>query len=53
MSGEPSDLAEVCDRILVLRPGQPFLELHGATADDVLDAIYATPTTTTSAGGAP
>ncbi|MEV5413799.1 sugar ABC transporter ATP-binding protein [Thermopolyspora sp. NPDC052614] len=48
VSGEPSDLADVCDRILVHRPGQPFLELRDVTADAVLDAIYAG---TTTAGG--
>jgi ribose transport system ATP-binding protein len=48
VSGEPSDLADVCDRILVHRPGQGFLELRGVTADAVLDAIYAG---TTTAGG--
>jgi ribose transport system ATP-binding protein len=50
VSGEPSDLAEVCDRILVHRPGLPFLELRGATADAVLDAVYATPTTADAGG---
>ena len=51
VSGEPSDLADVCDRILVHRPGGPFAELRDATSDAVLDAIYAG--TTTTAGGAP
>jgi len=48
VSGEPSDLADVCDRILVHRPGRPFAELRDVTADAVLDAIYAGMTT---AGG--
>ena len=52
VSGEPTDLAEVCDRILVHRPGLPFLELRGATPDVVLDAVYATPTTA-APGGTP
>ncbi len=50
VSGEPSDLAEVCDRVLVHRPGLPFLELRGATADVVLEAVYATPTTAAPGG---
>ncbi len=50
VSGEPADLAEVCDRVLVHRPGQGFLELRDATPDAVLDAIYATPTTAAAGG---
>ncbi len=50
VSGEPSDLAEVCDRVLVHRPGQRFLELRGATTDALLEAVYAT-TTTAAPGG--
>jgi ribose transport system ATP-binding protein len=58
VSGEASDLAEVCDRILVHRPGDTFLELRHATADAVLEAVYGSPLTeadvaaaTAAAGG--
>jgi ribose transport system ATP-binding protein len=45
-SGEPSDLVEICDRILVLGWHGTITELRTDSADDVLDAIYkeATPT---------
>lgn len=46
---EPADLTEVCDRILVFRPGQPLLELRTDNPDTVLEAVYAG--ATTSAGG--
>jgi len=42
ISTEPSDLVEICDRILVLHPGRPVVELRTDNPDDVLDAVYAT-----------
>jgi hypothetical protein len=36
---------EICDRVLVLRPGQEPVELRTTDADVVLDAIYSAPTT--------
>jgi ribose transport system ATP-binding protein len=49
VSIEPSDLVDVCDRILVFRPHQPLVELRTENADDVLDAIYED--TTSATGG--
>ena len=40
VSSEPSDLVEICDRVLVLRPGQEPAELRTTDPDVVLDAIY-------------
>lgn len=42
ISTEPTDLVEICDRILVLHPGRPVVELRTNNPDDVLDAVYAT-----------
>lgn len=39
-SGEPSDLVEVCDRILVLARDGSVVELVTRDADEVLNAIY-------------
>ncbi|KRE39066.1 ABC transporter [Janibacter sp. Soil728] len=41
VSIEPSDLVEVCDRILVFHPGQPLVELRTNDPDELLKAIYA------------
>ena len=41
VSIEPSDLVEVCDRVLVFRPGMPFLDIRTDNPDDILDAVYA------------
>jgi ribose transport system ATP-binding protein len=49
VSIEPSDLVEVCDRVLVFRPGMPFLDIRTDNPDDILDAVYAT--TSPAAGG--
>lgn len=46
---EPSDLTEVCDRILVYRTGEPLIELITEDPDTVLEAVYAGPLST--AGG--
>lgn len=37
---EPSDLTEVCDRILVYRTGEPLIELTTEDPDVVLEAVY-------------
>ncbi|WEV77395.1 sugar ABC transporter ATP-binding protein [Janibacter cremeus] len=42
VSIEPSDLVEVCDRILVFHPDRPLVELRTTDPDEVLDAIYTT-----------
>ena len=39
-SGEPGDLVEVCDRILVLARDGSAVELRTDSADVVLDAVY-------------
>ena len=45
VSAEPSDLVEVCDRILVLSGDGQLSELRTADPDEVLDAVYSgTPT---------
>ncbi|MCX6413340.1 MAG: sugar ABC transporter ATP-binding protein [Actinobacteria bacterium] len=49
VSIEPADLVEVCDRILVFRPGMPFLELRSDNPDEILDAVYST--ASSAAGG--
>lgn len=41
VSIEPSDLVEVCDRILVFHPGRPLVELRTTDPDEVLNAVYA------------
>jgi ribose transport system ATP-binding protein len=46
VSTEPSDLVEICDRVLVLHPGRPLVELRTDDPDVVLEAIYSVPTTT-------
>jgi len=43
VSTEPADLADACDRIVVLHPGRPPQELRTNDADEVLEAVYATP----------
>jgi ribose transport system ATP-binding protein len=48
-SGEPGDLVEVCDRILVIGRDGHVVELRTDSADEVLEAIYGTPAPT--AGG--
>ncbi|WP_300679609.1 sugar ABC transporter ATP-binding protein [Nocardioides sp.] len=48
ISTEPTDLVEICDRILVIHPGRPPLELRTTDPDDVLDAVYATAEATAS-----
>ena len=48
-SGEPGDLVEVCDRILVIGRDGDVVELRTDSADEVLEAIYGTPAPT--AGG--
>jgi ribose transport system ATP-binding protein len=50
-SGEPGDLVEVCDRILVIGRDGEIVELRTDIADDVLEAIYGTAVPT--AGGHP
>jgi len=40
ISTEPTDLVEVCDRVIVLHPGRTPIELHTDNPDDVLDAVY-------------
>jgi ribose transport system ATP-binding protein len=44
VSTEPTDLVEICDRVLVLHPGQEPVELRTTDPDVVLDAVYAAPT---------
>jgi len=39
-SGEPSDLVEVCDRILVVGREGDVVELRTDSADEVLEAVY-------------
>jgi ribose transport system ATP-binding protein len=46
VSTEPTDLTEICDRILVLHPGQPPRELRTRDPEAVLEATYSVPTTT-------
>ena len=46
VSTEPPDLVETCDRIVVLRPGQPLREMWTDDPEDVLDAIYSQPIST-------
>ncbi|MGN7247459.1 sugar ABC transporter ATP-binding protein [Janibacter anophelis] len=43
VSIEPSDLVEVCDRVLVHHSGQPLRELRTTDPDELLRAIYAEP----------
>ena len=43
VSTEPTDLVEICDRVLVLRPGQEPVELRTTDPDVVLDAVYSAP----------
>ncbi|CAN5647093.1 sugar ABC transporter ATP-binding protein [soil metagenome] len=43
VSTEPADLVEACDRVLVLHPGRPPLELRTDDAEEVLGAVYALP----------
>ncbi|MCD9199809.1 sugar ABC transporter ATP-binding protein [Aeromicrobium wangtongii] len=45
VSTEPTDLTQICDRILVLHPGRPPHELHTRDPEDVLEATYSVPTT--------
>ena len=54
VSIEPSDLTEVCDRVLVHHPGRPLLELRTTDPDELLRAIYAEPgdTAPTATAGA-
>lgn len=54
VSIEPSDLVEVCDRVLVHHPGRPLTELRTTDPDVLLEAIYAesTPTATATTAGA-
>ncbi|GGJ42855.1 sugar ABC transporter ATP-binding protein [Streptomyces brasiliensis] len=40
LSTEPADLAETCDRILVITPQHEPRELRATTADDILEAVY-------------
>jgi ribose transport system ATP-binding protein len=42
ISTEPADLAETCDRVLVIHPGRTPVELRTDNPDDVLDAVYST-----------
>jgi ribose transport system ATP-binding protein len=44
VSTEPTDLVEICDRVLVLHPGQEPVELRTTDPDVVLDAVYSAPT---------
>ncbi|CAI9410104.1 sugar ABC transporter ATP-binding protein [Nocardioides sp. T2.26MG-1] len=46
VSTEPTDLAEICDRVLVLHPGQEPREMRTDDPDALLEAIYSVPTTT-------
>ncbi|WP_121257697.1 sugar ABC transporter ATP-binding protein [Nocardioides ferulae] len=46
VSTEPTDLVEICDRVLVLQPGAEPQELRTDDPDALLEAIYAVPTTT-------
>ncbi|MBC9735201.1 sugar ABC transporter ATP-binding protein [Nocardioides marmotae] len=46
VSTEPTDLVEICDRVLVLHPGVEPREMHTDDPDALLEAVYATPTTT-------
>jgi ribose transport system ATP-binding protein len=39
-SGEPGDLVEICDRILVLSRDGSVVELRTDSADEVLEAVY-------------
>jgi ribose transport system ATP-binding protein len=39
-SGEPTDLVEVCDRILVVGREGRVVELRTDSADEVLEAVY-------------
>ena len=53
VSIEPSDLVEVCDRVLVLHPGRPAVEVRTTDPDELLRTIYAnapqeSPTTVTA-----
>ncbi|MFN8147554.1 MAG: sugar ABC transporter ATP-binding protein [Candidatus Nanopelagicales bacterium] len=50
-SGEPSDLVEVCDRILVLARDGRVVELRTDSADEVLEAIYEQAVTAPTPGG--
>ncbi len=45
VSTEPTDLAEICDRVLVLHPGLEPRELRTDDPDVLLEAIYSVPTT--------
>jgi ribose transport system ATP-binding protein len=54
VSNEPADLVEACDRVLVHSCGRPLQELRPSSADQVLDAVYATATRAAcAAGGSP
>ena len=46
VSTEPTDLAEICDRVLVVHPGLAPRELRTDDPDVLLEAIYSVPTTT-------
>ncbi|MDN4161760.1 sugar ABC transporter ATP-binding protein [Nocardioides abyssi] len=46
VSTEPTDLVEICDRVLVLHPGLEPRELHTDDPDVLLEAVYNVPTTT-------
>jgi ribose transport system ATP-binding protein len=43
-SSEPSDLAAICDRVLVFTPPDHLVEHRGLTAEKILDSIYDTTT---------
>lgn len=43
ISTEPTDLAEICDRVLVLRPGSAPIELQTRDPEDILSAVYTDP----------
>lgn len=43
VSTEPTDLAEICDRVLVLHPGSAPTELQTRDPEDILAAVYTDP----------
>ena len=43
VSREASDLAAICDRVLVFRDGRIARELVTAEPDDIIEAVYGAP----------
>lgn len=45
-STEPADLAQICDRVLIYRPGEGLTPIDHSTPELILDAVYGSLSTT-------